>query len=106
MTNGEYQNHVAYFVVVVQREVSRSAARNDQFAHVLLGWAPDERMIPECLHGFGNQLGGRQCKGRFRFEKKVGKPFEVLERSPGVDQSRQGLASGLETTFPLARARM
>lgn len=63
-------------------------------------------MIRENLNCFQNELGRFRRRGRLGFKNEISEPFEVDERSPGINQLRQDLAFGLETALPRARARM
>lgn len=106
MSKREHQHGVARLFIAVKRKIARPPARDDQLSHALLGRAANERMVFENLYRFRDQGDRFQRHGRFGFEQEICQPLKVGKRPPGIDQSCQDLASGLETLTPVARARM
>lgn len=105
MPHGENEYRVVRFLVAVQSKVAGSATRYDQFPHVLLRRRPYQRVIFEYLQCFQNQFSRFQGCNGICFKEEIGETFKVGERPPGINQSRQDLAFGLEAALPFSRAR-
>lgn len=104
--NCENQHRVVGFLLAVQSKVASPPARDDPLAQILLGGSSDERMVLKNANRFGNQFYRFERNGSIRVEQEIRQPLKIGQRLSSMDQSRQDLASGLETLTPVARARM
>lgn len=71
----------------------------------MLGRAPDQGMVPQNLHGFGDEIDRFHPGNRLGLHEEIGESIEVSERPLGVDQARQDLALGLAEGLPCTRVR-
>lgn len=62
--DGQHQYIVDFLVPSIERDISKTSARDDEFTNVPLGLTPDQRMIRQYLYGLSNSdYDGDRCTG-------------------------------------------
>jgi len=85
MSDSQQQNHVLLRFVAVERKIASSSARDHKLPQAVFGRAPEQWVIGQNRHGFGDQVDGFQRSDRLGLQQKVHKPTEVGERPRCVD---------------------
>lgn len=98
------QNGSLLFLEAVEGDVTRTAARDEQFPQFVLDGAPDQGMASQYRDGFLDQ-SDRFCRcDRIVLGQEIGQPFEVGKRLARIAQLRQDLAFGFAVFLPAMRA--
>lgn len=104
MAYGVDQDGLLPFFEAVEGDVTRPAARDDQFPQFMLDGAPDQWMTLQHGDGFLDQSNRFRSRYRIVLGEEIGQPLEVGKRLPRIDQPRQDLAFGLAGFLPAMRA--
>lgn len=104
MAYGMDQNGFLLLFEAVEGDVTRPAARDEQFPQSVLDGAPDQGMASQYRDGFLDQTDRFCCCDRIALGQEVGQPPEVGKRLARIAQLRQDLAFGFAAFLPAMRA--
>ena len=104
MPQGQDERGVFGFVEIVQRDVSRPASGNHQFAQTILARSADERMARQHLDRIENDVERLARGARVLRSEEHEKPVEICARTLRECYRRHRFARSLRPRPPVARA--
>jgi len=81
VTDGEDSDFVLRYQEAVQRDVTRRAVRNHQFADVAVNASPQQRVCSEVLDRRADRIRSGDCSLRVLFAQKLERALQVIQRA-------------------------